>query len=127
MRDQRQRRREGAVSGELEWRDVCAIDEVLPGSGLAVQVDGEQIAIVRTRSGMLAALSNFDPFSNAAVIARGVVEERTGVPKITSPIYQQSFCLETGACLEDGSVQLVVYPSRVADGRIEVARLSRPR
>ncbi|HYQ41544.1 MAG TPA: nitrite reductase small subunit NirD [Polyangiaceae bacterium] len=110
---------------ELEWHDACVIDAVAPGSGLAVSVGDEQIAIVRTRRGFLAALSNFDPFSKAYVIARGTVGERAGTPRIASPIYQQSFCLETGVCLEDTNVRLAVFPVRVSNGRIQIALFKR--
>jgi nitrite reductase (NADH) small subunit len=109
------------VSGASEWRDVCAIDDVLPGSGVAALVDGDQIAIIRTRDGRFAALSNFDPLSNAFVIARGIVGDRGGVPKIASPIYKQNFSLETGECLDDPSVRLPVFPVRVLAGRIQVS------
>jgi len=104
-----------------DWRDVCAIDDVLPGTGVAALIEGQQVAIVRTRDERLAALSNFDPFSNAFVIARGIVGDRAGVPKIASPIYKQNFSLETGECLDDPSVRLVVYPIRVLAGRIQVS------
>ena len=110
-----------AVSDASEWRDVCAIDDVIPGTGAAALIDGNQIAIVRTRDGRVAALSNFDPFSNAFVIARGIVGDRAGVPKIASPIYKQNFSLETGECLDDPSVRLAVYPVRVVSGRIQVS------
>src|SRR5882724_10666365 len=95
-----------AASEAVDWRDVCAIDDVVPGTGVAALVDGEQIAIIRTRDGQFAALSNFDPFSKAFVIARGIVGDRAGVPKIVSPIYKQSFSLQTGQCLDDPSVRL---------------------
>ncbi|MEO8899905.1 MAG: nitrite reductase small subunit NirD [Polyangiaceae bacterium] len=111
----------GATSAETEWQDVCAIDDVLPGTGAAALIDGEQIAVVRTRDGVLAALSNFDPFSNAFVIARGIVGDRAGVPKIASPIYKQSFSLETGECLDDPKVRLAVFPVRIRAGRIQVS------
>ena len=117
---ERHRKRATVTHNELEWHDACVIDDVAPGSGLAVSVGDEQIAIVRTRRGFLAALSNFDPFSKAYVIARGIVGER-GTPKIASPIYQQSFCLETGVCLEDQSIRLAVFPIRVSNGRIQIA------
>ena len=110
-----------AASEPSEWRDVCAIDDVLPGTGSAALIDGQQIAVIRTRDGHFAALSNFDPFSNAFVIARGIVGDRAGVPKIASPIYKQSFSLETGECLDDPSVRLAVYPIRVVAGRVQVS------
>ena len=104
-----------------EWRDVCAIDDVIPGTGVAAMIDGQQIAIVRTRDGVFAALSNFDPFSNAFVIARGIVGDRAGIPKIASPIYKQNFSLQTGECLDDPSVRLAVYPIRISAGRVQVS------
>ena len=109
------------ASEAASWRDVCAIDDVPPGTGVAALVEGEQIAIVRTRDGRFAALSNFDPFSNAFVIARGIVGDRAGVPKIASPIYKQNFSLETGECLDDPSVRLEVFPIRVVLGRVQVS------
>jgi nitrite reductase (NADH) small subunit len=113
---------ESSTSGEpLLWEDVCAIDDVLPGTGAAALVGGEQIAIVRTRSDALYAISNFDPFSKAFVLARGIVGDRAGVPKIASPIYKQSFDLQTGQCLDDEGVRLPVYAARVVAGRIQVA------
>lgn len=116
-----------APSKNLEWRDVCAIDDVLPGTGLAAVVSCEQVAIVRTRDGLIAAISNFDPFSNAFVIAHGTVGNRAGVPEIASPIYKQSFSLKTGECLDDASVRLPVFPVRVSDGRIQIALPAGPR
>ena len=109
------------TSEASEWRDVCSVDDVLPGSGVAALVNGDQIAIIRTRDGRFAALSNFDPFSNAFVIARGIVGDRAGVPKIASPIYKQNFSLETGECLDDPSVRLPVFPVRVLAGRVQVS------
>ena len=124
---ERHRKHEAVVHEELQWHDACVIDDVAPGSGLAVSVGDEQIAIVRTQRGFLAALSNFDPFSKAFVMARGVVGDRAGVPRIASPIYKQSFCLETGECLEDKNVRLAVFPIRVLGGRIQVALSPRTR
>jgi nitrite reductase (NADH) small subunit len=118
---------ERASVEELKWYEICPIDYVVPGTGVAALVQGEQIAIIRTNDGLFAALSNFDPFSEAFVIARGIVGDRGGVPKIASPIYKQSFSLETGECLDDPNVRLSVYPIRVVAGRIQVALPARSR
>ena len=119
--------REGTSSEELKWYEICPIDYVVPGTGVAALVQGEQIAIIRTNDGLFAALSNFDPFSEAFVIARGIVGDRGGVPKIASPIYKQSFSLETGECMDDPNVHLAVYPIRVFGGKIQVALPAHPR
>ena len=67
------------------------------------------------------AIGNFDPFSKAFVLSRGIVGDKGGVAKIASPIFKQSFDLRTGRCLDDPSVAVPVWPARVRDGRVEVA------
>lgn len=106
----------------LAWVDVCALEDIWPHSGVAALIGDKQIAIVRVdESATVYAISNFDPFSDAFVIARGIVGDRAGRPKIASPIYKQNFDLETGSCLDDPSVVLATYPARVRDGRVEIA------
>jgi nitrite reductase (NADH) small subunit len=101
------------------WIDVCALDDLTPDTGAAALVRGRQIALVRTGDEVFA-LDNFDPFSRAFVIARGIVGDRGGVLKIASPIFKQSFDLRTGQCLDDPSVRLTSYPARVRHQRVEV-------
>ena len=109
----------------IDFRDVCALDDIPPDCGVAALLVGRQVAIVRVGEGdRVYAVSNYDPFSEAFVIARGIVGDRGGRAKIASPIYKQSFDLETGACLDDATVQLPTYPVRIRDGRVEVGILA---
>lgn len=111
----------GLADPGLAWVDVCALEDIWPNSGAAALISSTQIAIVRVGdSDTVYALSNFDPFSEAFVIARGIVGDRAGRAKIASPIFKQSFDLETGVCLDDSQVVLTTYPVRVRDGRVEV-------
>jgi nitrite reductase (NADH) small subunit len=106
----------------VSWFDVCTLADIPPACGVAALIADRQIALVRpTDDDRVFALSNYDPFSEAFVIARGIVGDRAGRPKIASPIYKQSFDLETGACIDDPSVQLPTYAVRVRQGRVEVA------
>jgi nitrite reductase (NADH) small subunit len=105
-----------------EWTDVCGYDDLAPDTGAAALVDGEQIAVVRTRRGAVYAISNFDPFSKAFVLARGIVGDKGGVPRLASPVYKQAFDLRTGACFDDPSVRVAVYPVTVDRGRILFGR-----
>jgi nitrite reductase (NADH) small subunit len=109
------------VTEGVDWREACALEDIPPDCGVAALLVGRQVAIVRVGEGdRVYAVSNYDPFSEAFVIARGIVGDRAGRPKIASPIYKQSFDLETGACLDDASVTLPTYPVRIRDGRVEV-------
>ena len=105
---------------DVTWVDVCAEEDLIPGTGVAALVRGEQIALFCTRERELYAISNFDPFSYAFVIARGIVGDRGGVPKVASPIYKQNFDLSSGRCLDDPKVTLPVYPVRSRAGRVEI-------
>lgn len=105
----------------VRWADLCALDDIVPDTGVAALVGDKQIALIRVGHGAeVYALSNFDPFSKAFVIARGIVGDKGGVPKVTSPIYKQGFDLRTGVCLDDPTVALTTYPVRVREGRVEV-------
>ena len=104
------------------WIDVCAERDLVPDRGACVLVDGRQVALFRTsQDDAIHALSNFDPFSGAYVLSRGLVGSRGDVPKVVSPMYKQSFDLRTGECLDDPSVSVDVFVVRRVAGRVEVA------
>ena len=110
-----------AAWDDADWSPVCALDDIVPDSGVCALLAGRQIAIVRVGEGeQVHAIDNFDPFSKAFVISRGIVGDRDGVPKIASPIFKQSFNLITGQCLDTPAVSIPVYAARVRDGRVEV-------
>jgi nitrite reductase (NADH) small subunit len=102
-----------------QWITVCQLEQILPNSGVCALVVDRQIAIFRTVEGIYA-IDNYDPFSKAYVLSRGIVGDRNGVPKVASPIYKQNFNLQTGECFDDPTVRLPVYPVRVADGQVQV-------
>jgi nitrite reductase (NADH) small subunit len=109
------------ADGAADWRELCPIDDLLPGTGAAALVDGTQVALVRMPDGMTVyAVGNFDPFSKANVIARGIVGDRGGIPKIASPIFKHTFDLRTGVCFEDPAIALPCWPTRVRRGCIEI-------
>lgn len=101
------------------WLDVCESHEILPELGVRALVDGEQVAIYRVKSDLYA-ISAIDPFSKAAVLSRGIVGDLKGQRVVASPIYKQHFNLQTGACLEDGSIFIKTYPVREVAGQIQV-------
>lgn len=105
----------------MTWTQVCSLDQLTPGRGVAALVDDEQVAIFRFPvTDELFAVSNYDPFSNAFVMSRGIVGSKGDIPKVAAPIFKQNFDLRTGVCLDDDTVALRTFPIRVVDGRIEV-------
>lgn len=104
----------------VKWITVCLLDSIIPYMGVAVLVKGHQIALFRLPDNRLFAISNYDPFSKAFVLSRGIVGDRNGEIKVASPIYKQSFSLITGQCLDDPSVRLGIWPARVVDNCVEI-------
>ena len=107
---------------EAGWETVCRYDRLLPERGVAALLGAVQVAVFRTHDGTVYAIGNIDPFSGAAVLSRGIVGDRDGVPTVASPIYKQAFNLVTGGCLDDDSVTVAVYPVRVSGGWLQIER-----
>ncbi|MBG0832996.1 nitrite reductase small subunit NirD [Planomonospora sp. ID67723] len=103
------------------WTPVCAYTDLMPERGACVLVGGRQIAVFRTFDGSLYALGNYDPFSGAYVLSRGIVGTRGEEPTVSSPMHKQVFSLLTGVCLDDAEVVVPTYPVRVAGGTVEVS------
>lgn len=104
-----------------EWIDVCKLEKILPDSGVCALISEKQVALFRWgASDTVYAIDNFDPFSKANVLSRGLVGDLKNQPVVASPIYKQHFNLESGICLEDASVQLQTYPTRVEQGYVKV-------
>ena len=105
---------------ERTWTAVCRFDALTPERGVAALIADTQVAIFRTFDHTLYALGNIDPFTGAAVLARGIVGDRAGEPTVASPLHKQVFSLVTGRCLDDGALSVPTYPARLVDGVVEV-------
>ena len=105
------------------WVDVCALDKLIPGRGVCALVGEIQVAVFRIAGEEIYAISNFDPFSRAFVLSRGIVGSRAERLKVASPIYKHNFDLDTGVCLDDATVTLPTYQVRVVDGMVQVLSL----
>ena len=102
--------------------EICKLDDIIPETGVCALVNGEQVAIFRTQNGDVFAMDNFDPFSQANVISRGLLGsceiDGQKVRYVASPMYKQRFDLATGKCLDDERVSLRSYPVKVNHGAV---------
>lgn len=102
------------------WVMVCALDDILPATGVCALVDHKQVAIFRLPDDSLYAVENFDPISFANVLYRGMVGDLKGKKVVASPVYKQHFCLETGECLEKPEIRLQCFEVAVKDQQVWV-------
>ncbi len=112
---------------EITWTPICAVQQIPVSGGVNALVRGEQVAVFRTRDDKFFAVSNFDPFTKANVISRGIVgsAKRDGreVYKVASPLLKHNFDLETGQSFDDPNVFLKVYSVKLEEERVLVGCL----
>jgi nitrite reductase (NADH) small subunit len=106
------------------WTAVCALEDIVPDTGVCALVGGEQVAVFRLASdGGVYAISNYDPNSEAAVLSRGLVGSLSDRTVVASPIYKHHFDLKTGECLEAPENSVRAWPTRIENGQVLVATL----
>ena len=110
---------------ELDWVEVCGLDDITPNTGVGALIEQQQIALFRVgQEKRVYALSNQDPFSQAFVMSRGILGDLQGERVVASPLYKQHFSLATGRCLEDKDHKLLVFPSKIENGRVFVSPIA---
>ena len=108
------------LATRIRWTAVCRLADLLPERGVCALADGAQVAVFRAHDGAVYAVSNYDPFSGAFVLSRGIMGTRGEVPTVASPIGKQVFDLTTGRCLDKPGVSVPVARVRVAGGVVEI-------
>ncbi len=112
---------ESIESTTQQWTTICSLDRILPNTGVCALVNDRQIAVFRVGEGNdVYAIDNYDPFSKAYVLSRGIVGDRNGTPKVASPIYKQNFSLLTGECFDDPNIKVDTFSARIVDGQVQV-------
>jgi nitrite reductase (NADH) small subunit len=106
-----------------DWTAACPLSRLEPLRGVAVLLpDGTQVALFRLADDSIRAIGNIDPIGRAAVLSRGIVGDRGGIPVVQSPLKKQAFSLLDGQCLDAPDVSVPVYDTRITvDGTIFVA------
>lgn len=110
----------GSDSAAGPWHAICLLDDLEPEWGEAALIEGTQVAVFRLWDDRVLVTSNLDPRTGAAVMARGIVGTRGGVPTIASPLHKEAYSLETGECFSNTELRLDVLPCRVLDGVVQV-------
>jgi nitrite reductase (NADH) small subunit len=105
----------------LTWTDVCAVDDILPNTGVCALVADRHVGVFRLGADQFFAIDNVDPKSGASVLARGLLGSLGDRVVVASPLYKNHFDLRTGECLEAPEQSVRAHGVRVDSGRVRVA------
>lgn len=91
-----------------------ALDDIPPGEGRTVLVDGAQVAVFRLRGDAVRAVSAVCPHQGGPI-----ADGQTDGCKVVCPLHLHAFDLEDGRSLT-GQPALKVYPVEIAEGKVRV-------
>ena len=103
------------------WTDICAVDDILPSTGVCALVDQRHVAVFRLGADRFFAIDNVDPKSGASVLSRGLLGRVGDRLVVASPLSRSHFDLQTGECLEAPEQSVRAHGVRVDGGRVSVA------
>ena len=109
------------IHNKPAWTDVCAVDDILPGTGVCALVASRHVAVFRLGADRFFAIDHVDPKSGASVLARGLLGSLGERIVVASPLYKNHFDLRTGECLEAPEQSVRAHGVRVEGGRVRVA------
>ncbi|MHC4135796.1 MAG: Rieske (2Fe-2S) protein [Planctomycetota bacterium] len=98
----------------VEYRAVCRAEEVAPGTGRLVEIDGKAIALFNVGE-------TFQAMEDTCLHAGGPLHE--GVLEgsiVTCPWHAWKFDVTSGRCSLNPKVTLSCYDVRVRDGMVEI-------
>jgi nitrite reductase (NADH) small subunit len=108
--------------GAVSWFRACRTADVPRDGGACVLHEGRQIALFHfSFTDEWFATQNLCPHRRQMALARGMVGESAGEPKVACPFHKRTFSLRSGACLSDAAMRpIATYPVRIEDDFVYV-------
>jgi len=99
---------------KTEWVRVASVSEIPADGGATIRYGKAQIAVFNFASkGEWYACQNMCPHKKDMVLARGIVGDQNGTPKVACPLHKKTFSLEDGACLTGENYRVTTFPVKV--------------
>jgi nitrite reductase/ring-hydroxylating ferredoxin subunit len=109
-----------------EWHDVGSVADLEQAGRLLARIGGREVGVVAV-DGELRGVRNRCPHHGGPLCLGTVRPRQTGAPGhyelagpsvLRCPWHGWEFDPVTGACLDDPSMRVAVYPARAAGGRV---------
>jgi nitrite reductase (NADH) large subunit len=97
-----------------EWVRLASVHDVPLDGGIAARHGDTQIAIFHfAPKGAWYATQNICPHKRQMVLARGILGDQSGAPKVACPLHKKTFDLSTGKCLSGEDLEIATFPIRL--------------
>jgi nitrite reductase (NADH) large subunit len=102
------------ANDDRTWVRVGKVDDFPKEGGSAVRYGYAQLAVFRFSSrDEWYATSNMCPHKQEFVLARGIIGDVQGEPKVACPLHKKSFSLKTGNCLTGEPYSIDTFPVKI--------------
>src|SRR5699024_3810392 len=93
------------------WIKAAKTEDFPTNGGACVKIEDMQIAVFNfSRRSEWFACQNLCPHKLEMVLARGMLGEADGEPKVACPFHKKSFSLCSGENMEEEDYSITVYP-----------------
>ena len=102
------------VLPNLRWVPVGKVWNFPKEGGATIKYGRTQIAVFNFDSrGEWYATQNMCPHRREFVLARGMIGDHNGKPKVACPVHKKTYSLESGQCLSGDDYTIQVFPVRL--------------
>ena len=96
------------------WTQVGKVWDFPADGGSTIKYGKTQIAVFNFASrGEWYACQNMCPHKREFVLARGMVGDHNGTPKVACPVHKKSFSLKSGECISGEEYSVEVFPVKI--------------
>jgi nitrite reductase (NADH) large subunit len=111
----------GHAADRHEWVFAGRVDDFPFDGGQTIKHGQTQIAVFHFASrNEWYATQNMCPHRREFVLARGILGDAAGTPKVACPVHKKTFSLQTGKCLTGENFSVETFPVKVVDGEVFV-------
>jgi len=112
------------MNTENDWITLCHKNELVAKSGVCALIEKNQqehqVALFQVNEGEVYAIANWDPVGQANVLYRGLMGEDQGEVYVASPLLKQRFSLKNGRCLDDETLTIPSFRTRIMDDQVQI-------
>jgi nitrite reductase (NADH) small subunit len=104
----------------MSWHNIGSTEDLVLNSGVCALINDQQIAVfyIPGSGNDVFAIGNYDPIGKANVLSRGIIGSLGEKLVVASPLYKQHFCLETGKCIQDDTICVPSFDTKVEQGQV---------